>query len=113
MRGYLEANRLSAMSILPDPWFTGERMYRTGDLLSNPIHDQAQRSFNGASRVRQYSGGLIHDLNARVRETGTTQHQLVLSATTLILQWLSGEHDLVLGAPDSGRRSTLEREACG
>jgi hypothetical protein len=82
-------------------------------LLSNPIHDQAQRSFNGASRVRQYSGGLIDDLNARIRETGTTQHQLVLSATALVLQWLSGEHDLVLGAPDSGRRTILEREACG
>jgi hypothetical protein len=82
-------------------------------LLSNPIRDQAQRSFNGASRVRQYSGGLIDDLNARIRETGTTKHQLVLAAAALVLQWFSGEHDLVLGAPDSGRRSTLEREACG
>jgi hypothetical protein len=82
-------------------------------LLSNTIHGQAYRFFNGVSRVRQYSGGLIDDLNARTRETGTTQHQLVLAAAALVLQWLSGEHDLVLGAPDSGRRSSLEREACG
>jgi non-ribosomal peptide synthetase component F len=31
MRGYLQASRMSATSVLPDPWFTGERMYRTGD----------------------------------------------------------------------------------
>ncbi|KAH7361348.1 non-ribosomal peptide synthetase [Pyrenochaeta sp. MPI-SDFR-AT-0127] len=82
-------------------------------LLRNSHSTSASGYLNGTSRTRQYSGDLITSLTARARETGTTQHQLALAATALMLQWLSGENDLVIGAPDSGRRSKIEREALG
>ncbi|KAF2280367.1 non-ribosomal peptide synthetase [Westerdykella ornata] len=69
--------------------------------------------YNGSSKIRQYNGILVTNLKGRIRETGITQHQLALAAAALMLQWLSGENDIILGAPDSGRRSTVEIEALG
>lgn len=34
MRGYLQAQRLTAQRVVIDPWHMGERMYRTGDFGS-------------------------------------------------------------------------------
>ncbi|KAK7178678.1 nonribosomal peptide synthase [Paraphaeosphaeria sporulosa] len=82
-------------------------------LLQSSLSPPVSGLFNGASITRQYSGKLVTDLNARVRETGATQHQLALATAALMIQWFSGENDLVLGAPDSGRRSTLDIESCG
>nr|QSQ85920.1 NRPS [Preussia typharum] len=81
--------------------------------LHRPLQPTSSGYFNGLSRTRQYSGKLVADLNARSRETGTTQHHLALATAALLLQWFSGENDLVLGAPDSGRRSIVERESLG
>ncbi|KAL5413008.1 hypothetical protein PMIN04_009618 [Paraphaeosphaeria minitans] len=82
-------------------------------LLWDSLLSPTSGVYNGTSRTRQYSGTLVTHLKIRIRETGTTQHQLALAAAALMLQWLSGENDIVLGAPDSGRRSTVEIEALG
>ncbi|KAL2759315.1 hypothetical protein ACRALDRAFT_1025853 [Sodiomyces alcalophilus JCM 7366] len=70
-------------------------------------------TFQGASRTLEFSGRLITTLNALIRQLGITHHQLALGAAALLLQWLSGEDDVVLGAPNANRSSTADREALG
>lgn len=70
-------------------------------------------TFEGASRTREFSGRLVTTLNALIRRLGITHHQMGLAAAALMLQWLSGEDDIVLGAPNANRSSLAEREALG
>ncbi|KAK5988153.1 Nonribosomal peptide synthetase verP [Cladobotryum mycophilum] len=76
--------------------------------LSSPL-----ATFHGASRTREFSGRLVKRLNTLMRRLGITHHQIGLAAAALVLQWLSGEDDVIIGAPNANRTSSVEREALG
>lgn len=82
-------------------------------LLPLSFSSPSLATFEGASRTRGFSGHLVTTLNKLIRRLGITHHQMGLAAAALMLQWLSGEDDIVLGAPNANRPSPVEREALG
>ncbi|KAF2092841.1 non-ribosomal peptide synthetase [Rhizodiscina lignyota] len=86
---------------------------RKSSLLRPSFLTSPMATFDGASRTREFDGRLVTKLNNRIRQLGITHHQMGLAAAALLLQWLSGEDDIVLGAPDAGRSLESDREALG
>jgi aryl carrier-like protein len=70
-------------------------------------------TFRGVSKSLDFSGKVVTSLNKLVRRLGITHHQLALSVAALLLQWLSKEDDIVLGAPNSNRTCPADEEALG
>ncbi|KOS22912.1 Nonribosomal peptide synthetase 10 [Escovopsis weberi] len=82
-------------------------------LLQRAFSPSPLATFQGASRTREFSGRLITRLNLLMKKLGMTHHQVGLTAAALLLHWLSGEDDVVLGAPSANRTTPSEREALG
>ncbi|TWU74046.1 nrps [Metarhizium rileyi] len=70
-------------------------------------------TFQGASRSLEFSGRLVTSLNKLIRRLGVTHHQMALAVGAILLQWLSKEDDIVLGAPNANRSSPRDEEALG
>ena len=69
----------------------------------------SQRTSRGGSRSRRIAGEVATGLEALSQERGATLFATVLAAFQLLLHRLSGEDDVTVGVPSSGR-SQLELE---
>lgn len=69
--------------------------------------------FEGQSRLRHFDRALVSSLEQRVRQLGVTKHQLALAALAQTLHWLTGQADIVLGAPLENRPTSIERDSVG
>lgn len=82
-------------------------------LLRSTFLPSPLATFQGGSRTREFSGRVVTTINKLARRLGITCHQIGLAAAALLLQWLSGEDDIVLGAPNANRSSSADVEALG
>ncbi|KAL5085033.1 hypothetical protein Trisim1_010933 [Trichoderma cf. simile WF8] len=78
-----------------------------------PLLPSVTAAFYGTSRVCEFRGNLITRLNALIERLGITHHHMALTVAALLLQWLMNEDDIVLGAPNANRCTSIEREALG
>lgn len=78
-----------------------------------PLLPSVMAAFHGTSRTREFHGDTITTLNSLIKRLGITHHHMVLTIAALLLQWLLGEDDVILGAPNANRSSSVEREALG
>ncbi|RFU78082.1 amp-dependent synthetase ligase [Trichoderma arundinaceum] len=73
----------------------------------------AMAAFHGQSRTREYHGNTVIALNSLIKRLGITHHQVALAIAALLLQWFLDEDDILLGAPNANRSSSLEKDALG
>lgn len=78
-----------------------------------PILPSVTATFHGTSRVCEFRGNSITRLNALIERLGITHHHMALTVAALLLQWLMNEDDIVLGAPNANRFTSIERQALG
>ncbi|KAL7905944.1 non-ribosomal peptide synthetase [Trichoderma velutinum] len=78
-----------------------------------PLLPSVTAAFHGTSRIYEFRGNLIARLNVLIEQLGITHHHMALTVAALLLQWLTNENDIVLGAPNANRCSSNEREALG
>ncbi|PKK53446.1 hypothetical protein CI102_1861 [Trichoderma harzianum] len=78
-----------------------------------PLLPSVTAAFHGTSRICEFRGNLITRLNALIERLGITHHHMALTVAALLLQWLMKEDDIVLGAPNANRCTSIEREALG
>ncbi|QYS99530.1 hypothetical protein H0G86_006656 [Trichoderma simmonsii] len=78
-----------------------------------PLLPSVTAAFHGTSLVCEFRGSLITRLNALIERLGITHHHMALTVAALLLQWLMNEDDILLGAPNANRYSSIEREALG
>ncbi|KAL7952874.1 non-ribosomal peptide synthetase [Trichoderma compactum] len=78
-----------------------------------PLLPSVTAAFHGTSRVCKFRGHSITRLNALIERLGITHHHMALTVAALLLQWVMNEDDIVLGAPNANRCSSIEREALG
>lgn len=78
-----------------------------------PLLPSVTAAFHGTSRVCEFRGNLITKLNALIERLGITHHHMALTVAALLLQWLMNEDDIVLGAPNANRCTSIERKALG
>ncbi|KAL7796289.1 non-ribosomal peptide synthetase [Trichoderma afarasin] len=78
-----------------------------------PLLPSVTAAFHGTSRVCEFRGNLITRLNVLIERLGITHHHMALAVAALLLQWLMNEDDIVLGAPNANRCTSIEREALG
>jgi amino acid adenylation domain-containing protein len=62
-----------------------------------------QQTFNGADQTLRLSGELLHSLQQLSRREGTTMFMTLLAAFHVLLHRYSGQDDLLVGTPISGR----------
>jgi amino acid adenylation domain-containing protein len=64
------------------------------------------QSFEGARQIVKYPDGMLESLKALCRQEGSTMFMMVLAAFgTLLYRW-SGQEDMLIGTPVSGRNRT-------
>ncbi|KAM0255919.1 hypothetical protein ACHAQJ_005320 [Trichoderma viride] len=78
-----------------------------------PLLPSTMATFHGSSRTRKFIGDTITTLNSLIKRLGITHHQMALTVASLLLQWLLDEDDIILGAPNANRSSSIERDALG
>ncbi|KAL7942003.1 non-ribosomal peptide synthetase [Trichoderma barbatum] len=78
-----------------------------------PLLPSVTAAFHGTSSNRKFHGNVITKLNALIERIGITHHHMALTIAAILLQWLLNEDDIILGAPNANRCSSIEREALG
>lgn len=116
---HLNSNRWGYSPSLPEQkfWQSYLEGYDAGRSRSSyfqlPLLPSTMATFHGSSRTREFLGHTISGLNSLIKRLGITHHQMALAMAALLLQWLEDEDDIILGAPNAGRITSVEQDALG